>query len=754
MEHFVFYRKYRPNSFKEVQGQEFIIKTLQNSIINNNLSHTYIFSGPRGTGKTSIAKIFAKSLNCLSFVNGDCCNECRNCLLINRNEEVDIIEIDAASNNGVGEIRSIIENISYLPMALKNKVYIIDEAHMLTTFAWNAFLKTLEEPPKHLIFIFATTEPHKIPATIISRCQRYNFLKISFSNLMSYIKTISELERINIDEASINKIASLSDGSLRDALSILDQLSTFSSKNIKISDINKVFGLLDLSLKLELIQDIVLFNMDKIIKSIEYFDQSGIDLYQLCIDIIEIILDKIIYEKTKNLKFLKTIPISHINFIEVQPKILFKFINLWEEAMLQIKNHSNSKFFFELACLNSSRLFQFEETTKSNLEPIDNSNYLANSVSKMSVINNFANSSSIINNLTTENQLQNNIASSNIFKKKIEEMNLAKDNVNIEKENKELVDMKTHDKNNFYANTILEDNSMNAKKDELTNIVKKSMKVKTIDLLEIDFSELKNLSSDSFNKIKDYKISPDYVLNKINNKDDKNITHEKQKEIIVDKIPNTDIDIIKKNDLPNEIATKKEKKIKNETFGEDTLFSISDNSNEQHLFIKPKIIDETKNFNSEDIDPNEYSLIFNQIAFNKNNDEKERLNNILMNIKNNVPISPEEGYFVDSIKVIIASNNGFVVFFEDDISVKNLNMESNAPNFINYVTNKFGRVFKVLAVNKNMVINFTQKYKEMVAKKTKLLDVDIEYLNEISLIKETLNKDVAIEMLGDLIKED
>ncbi|MEG2476232.1 MAG: DNA polymerase III subunit gamma/tau [Malacoplasma sp.] len=777
MEHFVFYRKYRPKSFKEVQGQEFIIKTLQNSIINDNLSHTYIFSGPRGTGKTSIAKIFSKALNCLSSKNGDCCNECKNCILIDKNEEVDIIEIDAASNNGVGEIRNIIDNIFYLPMVLKNKVYIIDEAHMLTSFAWNAFLKTLEDTPKNLIFIFATTEQHKIPATIISRCQRYNFAKISISNLVNYINSICGLERIIIDEESVKKIAYLSDGSLRDALSILDQLSTFTSKNIKINDVNKVFGLIDISSKIELIQNIVLLNIDKIIKTIEHFDESGIDLYQLCIEIVEILLDKIIYEKTKNYKLLKVIQTAHINFIEVQPKILFQFISIWEEAMMQIKNHSNAKFFFELACLNSSRLFSFDEN-KTNANSSFNPIKIPVKISENKIDE--------ISNLKNLNTKQDNIPNNkNIFEKE-EISDIGKKNMKkielkniLKSSNVNPVDIAKPElqKDVMINETPKELNSNSLTKEDITNIVKNSIKIKNVDLLSIEPSNLKDMSEQKFNNIKNYDSKPNEILDNINNVNDNSVKNktinidnkinnnetivnlEKQEELVVNnKVEEKQEELVTNNKV-EQTTDSPNKKNKNsiDMIEEDTLFSVSDDNvnNPAQIVVKPKvIIESTDSHNPSDSDGKDYSTIFNQIAFNKNDVEKERLNKILMSIKDNVPICPEEGYFVDSLKIIIASQNGFVVLFDDDISAKNLNFESSEPKFINYVKSKFGRVFKVLAVNKNMVINYTQIYKENVAKKNRLSDVNIDSLFELPEIKEVLNKDIAIELLGNLIKED
>ncbi len=223
MNYKVLYRKYRPNNFETIIGQDYIVKTLKNSIVNNEISHAYIFSGPRGTGKTSTAKVFAKAINCLNPIDGSPCEKCEFCN--NFVENPDVIEIDAASNNGVDEIRNLIDNVKLTPTNGKYKVYIIDEVHMLTTSAFNALLLTLEEPPAHAIFILATTNIESVPITILSRCQRFDFQKISVNNLVSTMKDICEKESIKASDDALEEIAYLSDGGLRDSLSLLDQLS-------------------------------------------------------------------------------------------------------------------------------------------------------------------------------------------------------------------------------------------------------------------------------------------------------------------------------------------------------------------------------------------------------------------------------------------------------------------------------------------------------------------------------------------------
>ena len=236
------YRKWRPRTFDSVIGQEAITDTLKNAIIRNTISHAFLFAGPRGTGKTSCAKIFAKALNCTNLKNGEPCNECENCKAADKGSMPDIMEIDAASNNGVDEIREIRDKVKYAPTQGKYKVYIIDEVHMLSIGAFNALLKTLEEPPSHVVFILATTELQKVPATIISRTQRYNFKRISKSDLEKRMQYILQQENIKYDEKALSVIAQVADGGMRDALSILDQLLSYEKESVNYDDALKVTG--------------------------------------------------------------------------------------------------------------------------------------------------------------------------------------------------------------------------------------------------------------------------------------------------------------------------------------------------------------------------------------------------------------------------------------------------------------------------------------------------------------------------------
>lgn len=299
MNYKVLYRKYRPADFENIVGQDYIIKTLKNSIINKNISHAYIFSGPRGTGKTSTAKVFAKAINCLNSKDGSPCGKCEFCL--NFIENPDIIEIDAASNNGVDEIRNLIENIKLTPSNSKYKVYIIDEVHMLTTSAFNALLLTLEEPPAHAIFILATTNIENVPITILSRCQRFDFQKITSEQIVSALKKICEYESIEASDDALFEIAYLADGGMRDALSLLDQLAK-NDETITLDLVEKQIKTISKKSINDLLNIIENNNTEEFLSYIENFKNRGVDYKTLVKKIIDGLSNKAKDTRVKNIK--------------------------------------------------------------------------------------------------------------------------------------------------------------------------------------------------------------------------------------------------------------------------------------------------------------------------------------------------------------------------------------------------------------------------------------------------------------------
>ena len=304
MEYLALYRKYRPKELNEVVGQSEIKKILASSVKNGTITHAYLFSGPRGTGKTTMAKILAKMVNCLNPIDGNACNNCENCL--NVLDSNDVIEIDAASNNGVDEIRELREKANLVPNSAKYKVYIIDEVHMLTTQAFNALLKTLEEPPKHVIFVLATTEYYKIPLTITSRCQKFQFNKLTNDDIVGKLKEIADLEKIKIDDEALYEIAKISDGGMRDSINFLDQLRSFSGKKITIDDVYDVCGNVSTDEMGTLLSDMHEGSCENVTVFFENMDSRGKNYGKFTENMVEFLKDVILYKKNVNYKYIRS----------------------------------------------------------------------------------------------------------------------------------------------------------------------------------------------------------------------------------------------------------------------------------------------------------------------------------------------------------------------------------------------------------------------------------------------------------------
>ena len=346
------YRAYRPQSFETVAGQKNVTQTLKNAIKENKISHAYLFCGPRGTGKTSIAKILAKAINCNSEDDRPC-NQCPNCLAITKGEHPDIIEIDAASNNGVDEVRDLIDKVKYAPINGKYKVYIIDEVHMMSTGAFNALLKTLEEPPAHVVFVLATTEPQKILPTIISRCQRFDFTKISIRDIVEYLEMVLNKEGVQFETEALEIIAQLAEGGMRDSLSILEQCLAFSGKTLTVEDVNNVYGIISTANKIHFVLQLLRKDMASVLKNISRMNENGTDIKRLTFDLIQILKDVVIYKNTNMSELLFLLDDENIN--QISPYITveecFEYIDILTNAMQRYKEVSDAKIYFEIACI-------------------------------------------------------------------------------------------------------------------------------------------------------------------------------------------------------------------------------------------------------------------------------------------------------------------------------------------------------------------------------------------------------------------
>ncbi len=422
------YRKYRPTKFDQVVGQKIVVQTLKNSIKNNKLTHAYLFTGPRGTGKTSIAKILAKTINFLNLKDVTPCDECVNCIQYNKKQMIDVIEIDAASNNGVDEIRELKSKVNLVPNTGKYKIYIIDEVHMLTVGAFNALLKTLEEPPSHIVFILATTEPQKIPATILSRCQRFDFKKIPDELILNHLKEVTNVENINITDDALKELARLADGGMRDALSMLDQVSSFTDKEITPQDVHEINGTLAAEDIKELVVSLIEKDVSKVLKIINQYDKNGKNLAKL-IEEIMLFMKNILMYKNAFEYFKENNSNYQLYDIDIEQKFVIKGIEILNETLGMMKQSVNQKIILETSMIKLISQEGLEEVSSSHIQK-----------PKLEVKNLEAKTLNIDKNIPDKTTEENNITKK--IKEEIEDKILDKVNQKIKEELKKVKEIR------------------------------------------------------------------------------------------------------------------------------------------------------------------------------------------------------------------------------------------------------------------------------------------------------------------------
>lgn len=372
MSYTALYRKFRPQNFEDVKGQNHIVTALQNQIKANRLGHAYLFTGTRGTGKTTIAKILAKAVNCEHPVNGSPCNECESCRRISEGNSMNVFEIDAASNNSVSNIRDIVEEVTYPPTEGKYKVYIIDEVHMLSGSAFAALLKTLEEPPEYVIFILATTEVHMIPITILSRCQRYDFRRISIDTIAARLQSLMEQEQIQAEEKALRYVAKAADGSMRDALSLLDQcIAFFLGQELTYDNVLQVLGAVDNEIFSNLLRTIIHHDVTGAIAQLEEMVIQGRDLHQFVIDFTWYMRNLLLVKSDADMEDVLEVSGEHMKLLKeeaamVQDEILMRYIRIFSELSNQIRYSSQKRVLIEIALVKLCRP-QMEEDYESLL---------------------------------------------------------------------------------------------------------------------------------------------------------------------------------------------------------------------------------------------------------------------------------------------------------------------------------------------------------------------------------------------------
>lgn len=374
--HKALYRAYRPQNFEDVVGQEHITRTLKNQIENNNVGHAYLFSGTRGTGKTSTAKIFARAVNCINSINQEPCNVCDVCKDILNDNIMDVIEIDAASNNSVDDIRELRENVKYSPTKSKYKVYIIDEVHMLSQGAFNALLKTLEEPPSYVIFILATTEQHKIPATILSRCQRFDFKRVTVNDMTDRMKKICNEENIEVEDKALNLIARNSQGALRDALSMLDQCISFADHRIEYKDVVELLGTVNIEQLFEMAKFIINQDTKESLQILNEFIIWGKDIRNLINDLIDHFRNLMVCKVSTDLDEIISLPEEIIDQLKLQASDvdvndIIRVLNILSVTQDTMKTSTNPRVLAEITMMKIAQPM-FDESKEALIKRIEN----------------------------------------------------------------------------------------------------------------------------------------------------------------------------------------------------------------------------------------------------------------------------------------------------------------------------------------------------------------------------------------------
>lgn len=355
------YRKWRPKTFDDIIGQEHVTTTLKNQIANDRIAHAYLLCGTRGTGKTSTAKVMAKALNCLNPKDGNPCNECEMCKKISQGLAIDVTELDAASNNGIDKIRDIIDDTKYPPQEGKYKIYIMDEVHMLSMVAVNAFLKTLEEPPQNVIFILATTDPQRLPITILSRCQRFDFKRISIKDLTERLRTIVTAQGVLADDKSLDLIARVSDGAARDALSILDQAISMGDGSVNYDNLVEMLGLVTNEYLFDITSAIIEKNVEKAMVVIEKVVFAGKDMYLFIKDLIEHYRNLLMLKVTSNPQEVLDMSLENIKLLDEQSKRIrveeiMRDIRILQEAEGNAKLSKQARLYLELAAIKMCKI--------------------------------------------------------------------------------------------------------------------------------------------------------------------------------------------------------------------------------------------------------------------------------------------------------------------------------------------------------------------------------------------------------------